>query len=556
MMGRLNHDQEQLLYSFHLDEAVPHDHPVRKIAAVLDLSWVHSDLAPFYPKMGRPSIDPELMIRMLIIGYVFAIRSERAICREVQVNLAYRWFCGLSIEDKIPDHSAFSPARHERFRDSDMFRRVFERVVEACIAARLVGGEGFAVDASLIVADANKQRSIPGSEWNKAHDPHGASRAMREYLATLDDAAFGAASEVMPKFVSPCDPAAQWTGAMRGPAFFAYADNYLIDVKFGIIMDVKASRAIRQAEVGAAKAMIERTEERFEIKPAYLAADTAYGSADTLNWVVNEKKIVPHIPVIDKSKREDGTFSREDFRFDQERNIYICPADKVLATTGHIGPDHALRYQASLPDCHACVLKPKCCPNMPSRRIVRDVNEDARDIARALAKTEAFERSRCTIADFCNKICHFRKLAGWRRMRAKRVLCALSRRDQSAQGHCHMTNGCLLGDHLVLAVALQRLCVARHHLRHARFTSRRPLDPEDVTWKIERLLNRPDPLVFMREQDLRRVADGDPAERDRGAFRQRRTQVHDAVDAHLGAPADTGAVEDGGAGGNEDLGLD
>jgi transposase len=144
MMGRLNHDQEQLFYSFRLDEAVPHDHPIRKIAAVVDLSWVHSELAPFYPKMGRPSIDPELMIRMLIIGYVFAIRSERAICRDLQVNLAYRWFCGLSIEDKVPDHSAFSRARHERFRESDMFRRVFERVVEACIAAGLVGGKGFA----------------------------------------------------------------------------------------------------------------------------------------------------------------------------------------------------------------------------------------------------------------------------------------------------------------------------------------------------------------------------------------------------------------------------
>ena len=393
-MGRLDHDQEELFYSFRLDEAVPDDHPVRKIAAVLDLSWVHSELAPFYPKMGRPSIDPELMVRMLIIGYVFAIRSERAICRDVQVNLAYRWFCGLSIDDKIPDHSAFSRARHERFRDSDMFRRVFERVVEACIAAGLVGGEGFAVDASLIVADANKQRSVPGSEWNKARDPEGASRARREYLATLDNAAFGAASEVVPKFVSPSDPAAQWTGAMRGPAFFAYADNYLVDVKVGIIMDVKASRAIRQAEVGAAKAMIERTEQRFEIKPIYLAADTAYGSADALNWIVNEKKIAPHIPVIDKSKREDGTFSREDFRFDQERNIYLCPAGKVLTTTGHIGPDHALRYLASLSDCRTCVLKPKCCPNMPARRIVRDVNEDARDIARALAKTKAFERSR------------------------------------------------------------------------------------------------------------------------------------------------------------------
>ena len=241
----------------------------------LDLTWVYAELAPHYPRMGRPSVDPVLMLRMLIIGYLFAIRSERALCREVKVNLAYRWFCGLSIEDKIPDHSAFCRARNERFRDSNLFRQVFERVVEDCIAAGLVGGEGFAVDASLIAADANKQRSIPGPEWQTLRDPETASRAVKEYLATLDDAAFGAASEVMPKFISPSDPAAQWTGAMRGPAFFAYADNYLIDVKFGVIVDVEASRAIRQAEVGAAKTMIDRTEDRFGLKPARLAADTA-----------------------------------------------------------------------------------------------------------------------------------------------------------------------------------------------------------------------------------------------------------------------------------------
>src|SRR6201987_3083534 len=218
-MGRRKGEQGQLFYAFRPESVVPEDHQVRRIAVVLDLSWVRAKLAPYYSRTGRPSIDPELMIRMLVLGYVFAIRSERALCRDVQVNFAYRWFCGLSIEDKIPDHSTFSRARHERFRDSDMFRRVFERVVEACMAAGLVGGEGFAVDASLIVADANKQRSVPGSEWNKARDPEGASRAMREYLATLDNAAFGAASEVVPKFVSPSDPAAQWTGAMRGPAF-------------------------------------------------------------------------------------------------------------------------------------------------------------------------------------------------------------------------------------------------------------------------------------------------------------------------------------------------
>jgi hypothetical protein len=335
------------------------------------------------------------MIRMLIIGYVFAIRSERGLCREVQVNLAYRWFCGLSIEDKVPDHSAFSRARNERFRSSGIFRSVFERVVGTCIAAGLVGGEGFAVDASLIVADANKQRSIPGSQWNKELDAQAVSRATKEYFATLDDAVFGAASEVTPKFVSPSDPAAQWTGAMRGPAFFAYADNYLVDVKSGIIVDVEASRAIRQAEVGAAKTMIERTEQRFDIKPKRLAADTADGSGATLNWLVKDKKIAPHIPVIDKSNREDGTFSREDFSFDKERNVYTCPAGKVLTTTGKLVNDgETLLYLASTRDCRGCLFKMKCCPKTPFRRIPRSIYEEARDVVRSLAKTEAFEQSR------------------------------------------------------------------------------------------------------------------------------------------------------------------
>ena len=314
MMGRLDHDQGQLFYSFCLADAVPDDHPIREIAAVLDLTWVYAELAPHYPRIGRPSVDPVLMLRMLLIGYLICDPLGASPVPRGQGQSGRRWFCGLSIEDKIPDHSAFCRARNERFRDSDLFRHVFERVVEDCIAAGLVGGEGFAVDASLIVADANKQRSIPGPEWQKPSDPQTASRAMKEYLATLDDAAFGAASEVMPKFISPSDPAAQWTGAMRGPAFFAYADNYLIDVKFGVIVDVEASRAIRQAEVGAARTMIDRTEDRFGLKPVRLAADTAYGSAATLDWIVNEKQIAPHIPVFDKSRRDDGSLSQRTSR--------------------------------------------------------------------------------------------------------------------------------------------------------------------------------------------------------------------------------------------------
>src|SRR6476660_2086548 len=188
MMGRRESGQGQFFYAFDLDKVVPADHLVRQIDSVIDLSWVHKELAPYYSDTGRPSIDPVLMIRMLIVGYVFAIRSERRICAEVQVNLAYRWFCKLGIEDRIPDHSVFCRARHERFRESDALRRVFEGVVAMCIAAGLVGGEAFSVDASLIRADVDKNKRSPGDQpiaWPKTEE---ASRAVREYLATLDAA--------------------------------------------------------------------------------------------------------------------------------------------------------------------------------------------------------------------------------------------------------------------------------------------------------------------------------------------------------------------------------
>jgi len=359
------------------------------------------------------------MIRMLIVGYVFAIRSERLICREVQVNLAYRWFCKLGIEDAIPDHSAFSRARNERFREGEVFRRVFERVVEACIAAGLVGGEGFAVDASLIQADANKQRSIAGEDWRRDRDPKRSSRAVKEYLATLDDTAWGAASDVVPKFVSPSDPAAQWTGVHKGPAFFAYSDNYLIDVKFGVIVDVEASRSIRQAEVGAAKTMIERTE-RFGLKPERLAADTAYGAASMLNWLVEEKGIAPHIPVFDRSKRDDGTFSRSDVRYDPTNDVYLCPTGKTLTTTGTlVNGGTTLLYLARKHDCDGCELKSICCPKVPFRRIPRDVHENARDVARSFVDTEAFEQSRRERKKIEMRFAHLKRILRLGRLRLR-----------------------------------------------------------------------------------------------------------------------------------------
>ncbi len=239
MMGERQVVQEALFYEFSLELHVPTDHLLRAIDRVIDLSGLRAQVQPFYSAMGRPSIDPELMIRMLIVGYCCGIRSERRLCEEVHLNLAYRWFCRLGLEGRVPDHSTFSKNRHGRFRDSDLLRELFETTVRRCIEEGLVGGEGFAVDASLITADANKQSSAAASEVVDWDDLAQTRRAVREYLDTLDQAAWGAASEVKPKFISRSDPAAQWTGAQKGHAFFAYATYYLIDLDHAVIVDVK-----------------------------------------------------------------------------------------------------------------------------------------------------------------------------------------------------------------------------------------------------------------------------------------------------------------------------
>jgi len=398
MMGRGAGGQKQLFYSFNLDAHVPADHLLRGIDRCLDLRELRRQLAPFYSHTGRPSIDPELMVRMLLIGYSFGLRSERRLCEEVHLNLGYRWFCRLGLEDAVPDHSTFSKNRHGRFRESDAFRLVFESVVERCMKAGLVGGEGFAVDASLVEADANRSRSMAREEVADLRDPCHATRAVREYLAALDaqgEPGTPAAS------ISPTDPAARWTAA-GGPAFYAYSTNYLVDVRAGIIVDVEATPAWRIAEVNATRIMIERVEQRFDLKPARLIGDMAYGTADILGWMVNEKSIEPHVPVWDKTQRQDDTLSSSDFQWDEQANEYRCPQGQRLRSEWrafkrprtHITKANTIIYHASQAACTNCPMKPRCCPNTPRRKIARSIHESAREVARDIAKTEAYQQSR------------------------------------------------------------------------------------------------------------------------------------------------------------------
>jgi transposase len=393
MMGRQTVDQSQLFYLFNLEGRIPRHHLVRRINPVVTqiMGELREKLGPFYSEIGRPSIDPELMIRMLIVGYCYGIRSERWLCEEVELHLAYRWFCRLDLDDKVPDHSTFSVNRHGRFRESDAFRHVFEAVVRTCMDTGLVKGEGFAVDASVMEADASRYHGVTPEEadWSA---PERQTRAVAEFLGALDDDD-PTADRKPPKVISLSDPCSAWTAKANKRVQFGYGLNYLIDIENAVIVDVEATPARTYDEVAAARTMIERTEQRMGLKPQRLAADTAYGTGKFLGWLVGAG-ITPQIPVWDKSARQDGTFSRSDFTFDPERNIYTCPAGKVLKTTGNVGDDHMLRYLASKRDCDACPLKPQCCPRMLFRKVTRDLNEDARDLARALMRTSEFDKSR------------------------------------------------------------------------------------------------------------------------------------------------------------------
>ena len=396
MMGHRKSDQSRLFYSFNLEDHIPRNHLLRGINLCLDLSDLRKQLADHYSHTGRPSIDPELMIRMLIVGYCYGIRSERRLCEEVHLNLAYRWFCRLGLEDTVPDHSTFSKNRHGRFRENGTFRWLFEEVVRRCMAAGLVKAEGFAVDASIVAADASRHQAIGPGQSIDWPDPSQASPGVKAYLASLDEQA---AEQPATRTLSLTDPQSWLTGATGAPSFFAYSTNYLIDTAHGVIVDVETTPAHRAMEVESTKTMVDRVEERFDLKPERLIGDTAYGTAPMLAWMVEEKGIEPHVPVWDRTGREDGTLSSQDFTWSEAANEYRCPAGKPLRCDWrkldrtHITKADTIIYRSRTVDCADCSLKARCCPNTASRKIHRSIHEKSRDVARRLAGTVAYRQS-------------------------------------------------------------------------------------------------------------------------------------------------------------------
>ena len=439
MMGRQRRDQGRLFYEFRLEDRIPENHLLRRINvfATVALADLHKELEPHYSDIGRPSVDPELMIRMLIVGYCYGIRSERRLCQEVELHLAYRWFCKLDLEDKVPHHSTFSENRLGRFRESDLLRHIFERVVWSAMAMGLVKGEGFAVDASVLEANASRYHGKAPDEldWTDAQRQ---KRAVAEYLLALDveatvqntqsddDGPGGSETKrhrryerKSPKVISPSDPSSAWTAKANKRVQFGYGLNYLIDIENAVIVDVEATPARTYDEVAATKTMIDRTEACFDLKPKRLAADTAYGTGKFLGWLVKEKKITPHIPVWDKGHREDGIFSRADFIWDKKLGVYVCPNGKLLQTSGTVHDGRTLLYRASKRDCDICPLRAKCCTRKEARKIPRDLHEDARDVARRKMKTKAFAKSRDERKRVEMRFAHLKTHHGFERLRLR-----------------------------------------------------------------------------------------------------------------------------------------
>ncbi len=302
---------------FCLDDWVPVDHLLRAIDRHIDLRAIREQLRPLYSEIGRPSIDPEILLRILLIGYLYGITSERRLLDEVGMNLAYRWFTGLGFDQSMPDHSTFSKNRHGRFRDSSVFRDLFETIVQQCVNVGLVQGERLSVDGTVIAADASSKSRVSREQLPEAAK---VSRTLREYLAEVETANPTPSSEnqTPPEDsgkISSSDPDATWATKGGVPAQLSYYDNYLIDNESNIILDVEATPARFSQEVAAARTMVERVEATFAIEPQSLGADKAYGSGKFLAWLL-DRNIAPHIRVIDRTRQNAEFFTRDDFVFE------------------------------------------------------------------------------------------------------------------------------------------------------------------------------------------------------------------------------------------------
>jgi transposase len=419
MMGRLE-AQENLFYRFRIEDHVPKEHVLRKIDWLLDFDAIRHELADLYSHTGRPSVDPELMLRILLVGYLYGIRSERRLVEEVHLNLAYRWFCKLGLEGHVPDRSTFSKNRHGRFADGDVMRRLFESVVEKCVAFGFVGGTDAAVDGSTIEADANRDRKGAPHEvekiWSRKEQVQRPVAEFLERLAEDDLPAQPGPKHKPPKYISETDPDAAWS-LKDGPGRFSYETNYLIDTDHGIIIDVEGTPARLSQEIVATKTMLERSAKRHDFQPDRIAADGSYGTGPFLAWLL-KREVTPHIPVLDRKHQTKGKYNLSHFQYDVERDSYTCLEGHEMPLRRIKDDARVKAYHASKETCGACPIL-KACTDAPFRTVTRHMDEEARQTVRDLRHTSAYEVSRRRRKKVEMLFAHLKRNLGLRRLRLR-----------------------------------------------------------------------------------------------------------------------------------------
>jgi len=384
MMGQHTRS-ESLFYYFRIEDQVPENHLLRLIDRHVSFDFVRENLHDSYSDTGRPSIDPEVLLRILLLGYLYGITSERKLLEELRMHLAWRWFTGLGFDQEIPHHSTFSKNRHGRFQESNLFQDLFERIVEQCIAAGLVEGEQMSVDGSFIMANANHHSRIPREQLAEAAK---VNYGARKYLQELEQENGAGEPVHQQDKVSTTDPDSTYLTKGNRAAELGYFDNYLIDNESCVIVGVQATAARLSQESAAARDMIDRYRERHGRLPKGVAADNTYGNGELLQWL-DDRGITPYIRVKESPMGKSDLYGIEKFTYLPEENCYVCPEGKQLKYVGINQLNRTHLYYSTPKRCRECSQKEQCTRGK-YRMIAIHVCEAARQKAYQVAKTPEF----------------------------------------------------------------------------------------------------------------------------------------------------------------------
>jgi transposase len=416
MMG--NHSRsESLFYYFRLEDQVPENHLLRLVDKHVSFDFVRERLRESYSDTGRPSIDPELLLRILLIGYLYGITSERKLVEELRMHLAWRWFTGLGFDHEIPHHSTFSKNRHGRFQESNVFEQLFEEIVRQCIEVGLVEGKQLSVDGTFVEANAAKESRVPREQLAEAAQVH---RTVRQYLKEVEEQ--NPVEEPVHKQdqVSTTDPDSTYATKGGTPARMGYYNNYLVDNHSCIIVGVQATAARMSQETVAAQDMITRFAHWQGREAESVTADTTYGNGEFLQWLA-DRNITPYMRTRDSVHRKNSPyFGPERFTYQPESNSYLCPAGQQLNYGGRSLRNRTNVYIGTRKRCGGCALKAQC-TSAAVRYLAIHMEEPARQRARTLANTPEFAKAQRQRKKVEALFAELKNQIGLRRLRLRRL---------------------------------------------------------------------------------------------------------------------------------------